>query len=140
MLVKTKSLGRKTEAKKHEQFRMLLVTELAEISEGLDRVNAMRVRLSDGSAAEVVITHLQPMVVEEAIRDGFFGPGRVERALRLARNMHTYNAKISYLLSVLSWQIKEEQDSGQFVLHAIQEIEPTRQAIVTDSRKLANVE
>jgi hypothetical protein len=119
---------------------MLLVTELAEISEGLDRVNAMRVRLSDGSAAEVVITHLQPMVVEEAIRDGFFGPGRVERALRLARNMHTYNAKISYLLSVLSWQIKEEQDSGQFVLHAIQEIEPTRQAIVTDSRKLANVE
>jgi hypothetical protein len=92
----------KTEARKHEQFRMLLVTELAEISEGLDRANAMRVRLSDGSAAEVVITHLQPMVVEEAIRDGFFGPGRVERALRLARNMHTYNAKISYMLSYRS--------------------------------------
>jgi hypothetical protein len=54
--------------------------------------------------------------------------------------MHTYNAKISYMLSVLSSQIKEEQDSGQFVLHAIQEIEATRQAIVTDSRKLANVE
>lgn len=130
----------KTEAKKHEQYRMLLVTELTAILEGLDHANAMRVRLSDGSAAKVVVTHLQPMVVEEAVRDGFFDPDQLERALRLARNMHAYNAKVSYLLSVLSSEMKEEQDSGQFVLQAIDEIEVTRYAIVTDARKLADIE
>lgn len=129
----------KTEAKKHEQYRMLLVTELTTILEGLDRANAMKVNLSDGSAEEVVVTHLQPMVVEEAVRDGFFGPGQLERALRLARNMHAYNAKVSYLLSVLSSEIKEEQDPGQFVMHAIEEIEVTRRAIVTDARKLTDM-
>ena len=117
----------------------MLVTELTEISEGLDHANAMRIPLSDGSAAKVVVTHLQPMIVEEAVRDGFFGPGQVERVLRLARNMHAYNAKVSYLLSVLSSKIKEEQDSGQFVLQAIEEIEVTRQAIVTDALKLADM-
>src|SRR3954451_18251201 len=61
----------RTEAKRKEQLRILLVTELAGIAEGLDLANAIKVRLSDGSA-EVVVTHIQPTVIEEAIKGGFF--------------------------------------------------------------------
>lgn len=90
----------RTEEKRNQQLRMLLIAELNELSEGLDRANAMKVRLLDGSTAEVVISHVQPTVIEEAVKDGFFDPP--EKALRLARNMHAYNARVSYLLSILS--------------------------------------
>lgn len=77
------------EAKRHEQFGRLLVAELTGISEGLDRANAIKINISDGSAAEVVFTHLQPIFFQEAVREGFFGSERMERALRLVRNMST---------------------------------------------------
>lgn len=127
----------RAEAKKDEQLRRLLVAELNEVLEGLSPANAMKVRLSDGSAAEAVITHLQPTVVEEAVRGGFFDPQRAEGALRLARNMRAYNAKVSYLLSTLSPGTTAGPHSDKFVLHAIEEMEETRQAIVTDARLLS---
>jgi hypothetical protein len=126
----------RTEAKREERLRILLVTELTGIAEGLDLANAIEVRLSDGSA-EMVVTHIQPMVIEEAIRGGFFSPSQAEGALRLVKNMRTYNAKVSYFLSLLSSGTIREPDSKQCVLRAIEEIEGTRQAIVADARKLA---
>src|SRR3954467_6335377 len=131
----------RTEAKREEQLRMLLVAELTEIAEGLDLANAIKVRLPDDSAAAevVVVTHVQPTVIEEAIRGGFFGPARAEGALRLTKNMRTYNAKVSYFLSLLSSGTIRELDSGEFVLYAIEEIEGTRRAIVADARKLTDL-
>jgi hypothetical protein len=128
----------RTEAKRKEQLRILLVTELTGIAEGLDLANAIKVRLSDGSA-EVVVTHIQPTVIEEAIKGGFFSLSQAEGALRLAKNMRTYNAKVSYFLSLLSSGTIREPDSKQFVMRAIEEIEGTRQAIVADARKLADL-
>ncbi len=91
----------RTETKRDELLGRLLVAELNEIVEGLNPASAMKMRLSDNSSAEAVITHLQPTVIEEAVRGGFFDPPRTEEAVRLARNMRAYNAKVSYLLSTL---------------------------------------
>ena len=74
----------RNEAKRDEQLRWLLAAELSKIVEGLDPANARKVRLSDGSATEAVITHLQPTVTEEAVQGGFLDPPRVEGALHLA--------------------------------------------------------
>jgi hypothetical protein len=46
----------RAEAGREEQLRLLLVAELDEISQALDRENAMKVLLSGGSEAEVIIT------------------------------------------------------------------------------------
>ena len=127
----------RSEAKRGEQLGRLLVAELNEILEGLNSANAMKVRLSDGSAAEAVITHLQPTVVEEAVREGFFDPPRVETALRLVRNVRAYNAKVSYLLSTLSPGTNAGPGSDDFVLHAIEEMEGTRRRILADARLLS---
>lgn len=124
----------RTESKRNRQLRTLLDAELYEISEALDRANAMPVRLSNDSTAEVVITHVQPTVIEGAVRDGFFDPP--EKALRLARNMYSYNARVSYLLSILS-SGKTDDEPGQLLPHVIQEIEDTRQTIVADARLLS---
>jgi hypothetical protein len=64
----------RTEAKRNQQLKALLDAELTEIAEGLDLAGATKVRLPDGSVAEVVITHVLPTVVEEAIWADFFGP------------------------------------------------------------------
>ena len=125
------------EAKREEQLRRLLAAELNEIVEGLNPANATKVRLSDNSVAEAVITHLQPTVVEEAIREGFFGPSRTEVALRLARTMRAYDAKVSYLLSILPLGTTVRPGSDEFVLHAIEEMEGTRRQIVADARLLS---
>ena len=64
--------------------------------------NATRVRLSDGSVTEAMITHFQPTVTEEAVRGGFLELLRTEGVLRW-RETRAYNAKVSYLLSPCPW-------------------------------------
>jgi hypothetical protein len=84
-----------------------------------------------------MIAYLQPTVVEETIRDGLFDPGWAERALRSVRDIRVHNAKGFYLLSNLSSGATYEQDSGEFVLHAVRKIEETCWKRVADARKLA---
>ena len=48
----------RNEAKRDEQLRRLLAAELNELVEGPNPANATRVRLSEGSVTEAVITHL----------------------------------------------------------------------------------
>lgn len=127
----------RNEAKRNEQLKRLLAAELSEIIEGLNPANAMKVRLSDGSTVEAVITHLQPTVTEEAIRDGFLDPPRAEIALRLARTTRAYNARVSYLLSTLSLGTIAGPGRDEFALHAIEDMEGTRRQIVADARLLS---
>jgi hypothetical protein len=84
-----------------------------------------------------VIADLQPTVVEETIRDGLFDPGWAESPLPPARDIRVHNAKVFYPLSNLSSRANYEQDSGEFVLHAVRKIEETRRRSVADARKLA---
>jgi hypothetical protein len=119
---------------------MLRVAELAEIVKGLDPLHAMKVHLSDGSPVGVVITYVQPTVIEEAIRGSFFDPSQVRRALHVTRNMGTYSTKVSYLLSILSSGTTHESSPEQPVLHAMEEIEETHQAIVAEARLPAEQE
>jgi len=84
-----------------------------------------------------VIAYLQPTVVEETMRDGLFDPGWAERALRSVRDIRVYNAKVINLLFNLSSGTTYEQDSDEFVLHAVRKIEETRRKSVADARKLA---
>jgi hypothetical protein len=65
--------------------------------------------------------------------------GRKKRFAWL-ETMRTYNAKISYLLSILFSETSHEPGLGQLVLRAIEEIEKTRRAIVTDTRLLPKPE
>jgi hypothetical protein len=127
----------RNEAKRDEQLKRLLAAELNEIVEGLNPANATKVRLSDGSATEAIITHLQPTVIKEAVRGGFLDPLRAEGALRLARSTRAYNAKVSYLLSTSALGTTAGSGTEEFILHAIEEMEGTRRQIVVDARLLS---
>jgi len=96
----------------------------------------VEVQLSDDSSAEVVITYVQPVILEQAIRDGFFSPSNAEAATHLAGKIRGYSTKIAHLFSILSIRTTFEPGSGQLELHAIRDIEETRWVIVKDARSL----
>ncbi len=126
----------KTDAKRFRQLKLLLDMELSTTLETLDPSNAVEVQLPDNSSTEVVITHVQPVILEQAIRDGFFDPPHAETAIRLSEKMRVYGAKTASLFSILS--VRTAPDSGfeRLALHAIRDAEKTRRGIVKDAQSL----
>ena len=131
-----------TNAAKKRLLSSLLVTELSETIEALDPSNALEIRLpNDPTVVKVVIMHLQPSVIEEAVRSGF-DPGRdldrsySERVLRLAKRMAEYNAKIFAFLNLLSQGTAAEGSIKDVVLHTAQNLEQLREAIVGECELL----
>jgi hypothetical protein len=51
--------------------------------------------------------------------------------------MRAYNAKVSYLLSILPLGTTVRSGSDEFVLHTVEEMEVTRRQIVADARLLS---
>jgi regulator of protease activity HflC (stomatin/prohibitin superfamily) len=126
----------RTDAKRFRQLKLLLIAELSETLEALDPANAVEVQLSDNSSAEVVTTYVQPVILEQAIRDGFFDPSDAESATHLAGKIRGYSTKIAHLFSILSIRTTFGPGSGRLALHAIRDIEETRRVIVKDARSL----
>jgi len=126
----------KTEAGRFKQLKLLLGVELSTTLETLDPSNAIEVQLPDNSSVEVVITHVQPVILEQAIRDGYFDPPHAEAAIRLAEKMRVYGAKTSHLFSILSTQTAPDPDFERLALHAIRDVEKTRQDIFKDTQLL----
>lgn len=126
----------RTDAKRIRQLKVLLVAELSETLEALDPANAVEVQLSDDSSAEIVATYVQPVILEQAIRDGFFDPSNAEAATHLAGKIRGYSTNIAHLFSILSIRTTFGPGSGRLVLHAIRDIEGTRRVVVKDARSL----
>ena len=126
----------RTHAKKFRRFKLLLVAELSETLEVLDPANAVEVQLSDNSSAEVVTTYVQPGILEQAVRDGFFDPSNAKAATRLAGKIRGYSTKITHLFSILSIRTTVGPGSERLALHAIRDIEETCRVIVKDARSL----
>jgi hypothetical protein len=117
----------KTEAGRFKQLKLLLGVELSTTLETLD---------PDNSSVEVVITHVQPVILEQAIRDGYFDLPHAEAAIRLAEKMRVYGAKTSHLFSILSTQTAPDPGFERLALHAIRDVEKTRQDIFKDTQLL----
>lgn len=125
----------KTKEKNESQLKGLLATELAEIQAFLSVENAVKFRLAGEDATEVVVSYLEPLFIEDAVRSGFFDPEEAAKAIRLSRNMRTYNTLIYHLLHV---HLPEGGESpAQPPLPALRRAEEVRHAIIEDSRSLS---
>lgn len=93
----------------------------------------MEVNLSDGSTVEVVVTHLQPLLLEEISRNGLFGSLHAEKAFSLARKMRVYNARIATLLSLLPTGSAADSAFDKMVLQTVWSVQEIRQALVEES-------
>lgn len=126
-----------TEARRKEQLGSLLAAELSESIEALKRTSPVEVNLSDGSTVKVVVTHLQPLLLEEISQNGLFGSLHTEKAFSLARKMRVYNARIVTLLSILPTGSAADPAFEKMVLQTVWSVEEIRQALVEESEFLA---
>lgn len=131
-----------TTAEKARLFSSLLVTELSETIEALDPSNSVEIKLpNDPTAVKVIIMHLQPSVIEEAVRSGFDPSGYFDRSYsqrvrRLAKRMEEYNTKISAFLSLISQGSTAEASIKNVAFHMAQYLEELREAIVEECEVL----
>lgn len=122
------------QAERSRRLEALLQTEMAELVESLSRSLPVRIRLSDGSSAEFVVTRLDPVILDSALREGLFSGERATEAAALLTRMRVYDAKVSYLVSALPANGKREAERDQ--LAQARELEDARQRIVEGLRRL----
>ena len=122
-------------ARRIERLDALLEAELSDTLRELEHGTSITVHLSDGSTAEARISQVQALVLEEAIRSGFFEPPEAERAFRLLGRIRALDAKVSYLVPILS-SGTGDPNHDEVARRAIRELEETRQEIADGIRSL----
>lgn len=125
-----------TDARRTERLGSLLMAELSDSVAALADAAPVQMPLADGSVAEAVIAHVQPLAVEEAVRSGLFDPSHAEAALRLSKNMRAYSAGVSALLSFVSTGSTADPGSEKMVLHIARNVEQARRAVVEGCESL----
>ena len=98
-------------------------TELSETLRELEHDTSITVRLSDGSTAEASVSQVQSLLLEEGIR--------------LLWRKRAFDAKLSYLVPVLS-SGGRDPNQNEVMRQAIREFEESRREIVAKIRSLKN--
>ncbi len=94
---------RRANADRRQQLNAALIAELSEIKDALKRAMIYKLPFPDRPYKDVVpITYIQPIILEDAARSGFFNSTTTEKMLVLARTIHLYNLRVSHLLSVVA--------------------------------------
>lgn len=126
---------KETDKKRKQQLYTLLTNEISSNSDCLNSKNSMEIRI--GTITEkVVVTYIQPLIIEEAARSGLFDSSKTKEMLILAQNIHMYNIQVSFLFSVLTAGLSIS--TPEHVLHAIQNVENSRKIIISNGLNLQN--
>lgn len=127
-----------TDEVKIQQFRKLLTAEISDIIDILDSGEFMTINLPSCKKT-VLITYIQPLILESAASSGLFESLQTENMLHMARKIRMYNIKVSYLFSILAAGPSEPRyiEYEEQILHAIKNVEDTRKAIIDNSRFLS---
>jgi len=118
-----------TRKSEHADLLVLLVAELSDLVRILSDNAKMAIHFPGGGQADVLITFVQPLVVEKAALSGRFSTIESENLLHAARKIRMFNVKCEYLLGLL--QSRADHD---MLVHAIRNLEETRIAIIDVTR------
>lgn len=116
----------------HSDLRVLLVAELSDLIRILSDNSRMTVNFPGRAHISVLITFVQPLVIEKAALSGIFSNLESENLLHAARKIRMFNVKCEYLLGLL--QSRAEPD---MLIHANNNLEETRVAIIETIRHVA---
>lgn len=124
--------------KRTRRLETLLEAELAEISASLARSAPARLRFSDGSSAEFVVSRMSPVILGDVLSGGLFSGPRAKEAVSLLTGMRVYDAKVSYLTAALSTTSgdRDPETERNLMAHA-RELEESRQHILDGIRSLS---
>ncbi len=119
-----------TDKEKKNQLRNLLSAEISDSIRILENGEPMVFSLPN-STEKVVVTFIQPLVLEDAFRSGLFNLVETENMIHLARKIRMYNLKVSHLYSVIS--NLTNINSENIIRQAVKNVEDSRKAIIESS-------
>jgi len=121
-----------TKESNHSDLRTLLVAELSDLVRILSDTAKMTINMPGRGQIEVLITFIQPLVIEKSALSGLFNTLESENLLHAARKIHMFNVKCEYLLGLL--QSRADPD---MLIHANNNLEETRVSIIEMIRHVA---
>lgn len=116
-----------------EDLRRLLGAEMSDDLRILNDPSRMSITFPSGKKTTVLITFVQPLVIEKAALSGLFTVSESENLLHIARKMRMLNLKIEYFLGLVQSRANEAT-----FMHAITNIEETRLANIAGIKVVAN--
>ena len=121
----------RTNQNKKDSYRNLLSSELSDTSRILSTGKRMTIKINENNYP-VLITHVQPIIIEDAARSGLFNEIITENMLHLARKMKIFNIKTEYVLArMASGRPPNEDKFEENMQNAIKNIDETKESIVT---------
>lgn len=129
------------EAKKRQdrvEILSMLKAELGDMKRLFSDTTGKLVITLNGQPKPVLVTYVQPLIVEKAATSGLFSVVHTENLLHLGRKVRMFNVKTQYLLGLLSSGVGTPAISER-LHHAIDNIESTREAILADIDRLMGV-
>lgn len=84
-------------ARRMERLERLLDAELSQAIEDLENAVPVEFRMPDGSTERVGVAPVEPLMLEEAVRNGLFDDERSAEAIRLLGRMRFYNSRVAQL-------------------------------------------
>ncbi len=118
---------RKVKAKAAKaDMTMLLKAELSDVRRSLSESGSLNIHFDSGSMS-VLVTNIQPLVLEKAALSGIYSELDSENLIHIARKLRVINQKMEHLLSCL------RSNSGkEMIIHACNNVEESRVAILAD--------
>lgn len=86
----------------------------------------------NGPVTQVLITFVQPLVIEKSALSGIFDRHQSENLLHLARKIRMFNIKVNHMIAV----IQARAENG-FLIHAAENVEQTRAGSIEALRHVA---
>lgn len=127
----------KSNQNKKNSYRNLLGSELSDTFRILSIGERMTIRIGENDYP-VLITYVQPIIIEDAARSGLFGETVTENMLHLARKMKMFNIKTDFLLArMAAGRPLGEERFEENMQNSIKNIDETRESIVSAVELLA---
>lgn len=104
-----------------ETLQKLLRAEISDLVRILNDSARMKLTTQSGLTKQVLVTFVQPIVIEKSAISGLFNPQESENLLHLARKIRMFNFKSEYMMNVIQARAEE-----QFLIHAADNLEETR--------------
>jgi len=121
----------RTNQNKKNSYRSLLSSELSDTFRILSTEKRMTI-IINGNNYPVLITYVQPIIIEDAARSGLFNETTTKNMLHLARGMKIFNIKAEYVLArMASGRPPNEDKFEENMQNAIKNIDETRQSIIS---------
>lgn len=121
-----------TEKSERSALRALLAAELSDLLRILSDSSRMELILQSGAKHSLLIAFVQPLATEKVALSGLFSQLESENLLHLARKLRMLNFKSEHFMGLIQSHAEE-----QFLVHAINNIEETRVAVIEGVRHVA---